>query len=109
MKLNDSLKRTGVVLIIFSIILFLIIAFIRMMAEPQIVSYHMSGGQTLQIKRGITENMVLHWIETALIIFPIFACGVILLLGNGARLINWIKNGSSRSDDDADRKNPDNT
>lgn len=99
MKLDTSLKRAGLALIIFSLGLFCLIWVLSVFAEPQFVAYHMQNGQVMYLKRGILENMALHWIETALIIFPLFACGVILLLGNGKRLVNWIKHGSAAGPD----------
>lgn len=98
MKLDTSVKRAGLVLIIFSIGVFLLIGIIKIFAEPQLVAYHMQNGRVLYLQRGAMENMVLHWIETALIIFPLFACGIILLLGKGGSLVQWIIKGPKEKD-----------
>lgn len=80
--LNSMEKRTGVLLLIFSLIIFLVAGIFWMLYDPDaLIAFHMPNGHVIFYKRGLNESILFH--SLALALFAFCCRGMGAKSGNG--------------------------
>lgn len=104
--LNSMEKRTGVLLLIFSLIIFLVAGIFWMLYDPDaLIAFHMPNGHVIFYKRGLNESILFHSLALALFALPMLALAIILLSGYGGKIWKWLKYGRQPEENHKEEKN----
>lgn len=98
MKLDSMGKRIGLLMILAALLIAVCLFLLSLILDYKGIPFFGIFAEPSSQTRGYMDAALHEWIGISLVIFPLFLCGLVLLLGYGGKIFDWVKYGRNKND-----------